>query len=217
MPDHWQSSSLVDFGPMAGGYEHWYQTQPGRRHDQFQKALVREVLPAALPGATLLDVGCGTGHWSRFFASLGYDVVGIDICAEMIAQAKSTKADGEEPRCRYVLASAESIPFDDGSFDVIAAVTTLEFVTDPQAVLDEMVRCLRPGGTIVIGTLDRTASFNRNRLARGKQPYASAHLFSMQELGELLERYGRVEMRTSTEEDASGADGALIVATLAPC
>jgi hypothetical protein len=74
---------------------------------------------------------------------------------------------------------------------VAAAITVLEFVADPEAILSEMVRCTRnDGGILVIGVLNRLSAYNRRRAARPGSLYASAHLFDPAELRDLLAPYG---------------------------
>jgi ubiquinone/menaquinone biosynthesis C-methylase UbiE len=70
---------------MAARYESWYDTPRGRRFDAAQKDAVSRLLPVPEPGQTLLEAGCGTGHWARFFAQCGYEVTGLDLSPEMIA------------------------------------------------------------------------------------------------------------------------------------
>jgi ubiquinone/menaquinone biosynthesis C-methylase UbiE len=189
--------SLYDFAPMAATYERWYSTPAGRVHDREQKALVRRFLPPIEQGHRLLDVGCGTGHWSRFFASLGLLVVGIDISSEMIAAAQSATPRG----CRFLVADAHELPFADGCFDIVAAMVTLEFVADAEKVLAEMSRCTRPAGHLLVGALNRTSPLNRRRIADRKAPYYSARMFSAPELRELLSRFGRPRLSVTSEVD----------------
>jgi len=186
--------SLYDFGRLASDYERWYETSAGRAHDQAQKSDVRRFLKPAKPGARLLDVGCGTGHWSRFFASLGYEVVGVDISQKMIQVAKTCPA----PHCRLQVADALALPFGDHRFGIVAAMSTIEFVSDASVALVEMFRCVKPNGAVLIGTLNRLAPINRHRLAKGRQPYASGRLLTPGELRKLLAPFGRVRMVASS-------------------
>lgn len=186
--------SLFDFGKLASGYERWYETPAGRAHDEAQKSDARKFVKPGKHVARLLDVGCGTGHWSRFFASLGYEVVGVDISEEMIQVAKTRP----EPNCRFQVADALALPFGDRCFDVVAAMSTIEFVSDVSLALAEMFRCVKPNGAVLIGTLNRLAAINRHRLARGRQPYASGRLLTPGELLRLLAPFGRVRMVASS-------------------
>jgi 2-polyprenyl-3-methyl-5-hydroxy-6-metoxy-1,4-benzoquinol methylase len=185
--------SLYDFGELASDYERWYDTPAGRAHDETQKSDVRKFLKPAKPGARLLDVGCGTGHWSRFFASLGYEVVGVDISEEMIQAAEGRPA----PNCCFQVADALALPFGDHGFDVVAAMSVIEFVSDASVALMEMFRCVKADGAVLIGTLNRLAPINRHRLAKGRQPYASGRLLSPSELRRLLIPSGCVRMMAS--------------------
>ncbi|HUV04729.1 MAG TPA: methyltransferase domain-containing protein [Armatimonadota bacterium] len=198
------SHSLYDFGPLAQEYDQWYETQAGQVHDRVQKADVLRVLRRPRLGDRLLDVGCGTGHWSRFFASVGYEVYGVDISPEMIAVARSAAAG----ICIFEVADVYQLPFEDASFDVVAAMATLEFLPDAATAVTEMVRCVKLDGTLLLGTLNRLSPLNQRRLAGGEQPYVSGRLFTPTELRALLSPWGRVRMvasslRGSEEQDMS--------------
>lgn len=191
--------SLFDFGPLARQYEQWYETLDGQALDRAQKEDARHLLGPAARRERLLDVGCGTGHWSSFFAEMGYQVTGIDISPEMIEVARAAVPDGS-----FQIADACELPFADGSFDVVASMATLEFVSDPAAAVREMVRCAKPGGRLLVGTLNRLAPLNQQRLSKGRQPYASANLFSPGELRRLLASLGSVRMAASSPRRHEG-------------
>jgi len=181
--------SLFDFGPMAREYDRWYDTPAGQAHDRVQKDDVRRLLRPASGGQTLLDVGCGTGHWSAFFAEMGYSVTGVDVAAAMIEVARSAV-----PQCTFQVADAHELPFDDGAFDVVASMATLEFLPEQAAAIREMARCARKHGQLLLGTLNRLAPLNQHRIAKGKPPYSAAHLLSPNELRSLLAPLGRIRM-----------------------
>lgn len=200
--------SRFDFGTMAEGYDRWYETPGGSIHDGRQKSIVRRVLPPSAVGAALLDVGCGTGHWSRFFSSLGYRVFGVDLSPEMAHQARCN----DQTHGPVAVADAGVLPFRSGTFDVVAAVAVIEFVIHLDAVISELVRCVRSNGAILVGTLNRLARLNRDRVTAGKEPYCSACLLSPPELEDLLAPIGTVEMQTTAPDVPGGEDGTFVVA-----
>ncbi len=201
---HHTANCLFDFGSIADEYDAWYETPAGWAYDRVQKADVRRFLRRRRPGSRLLDVGCGTGHWSRFFASLGYAVVGLDISKRMIETAKAKTPAGH---CVFEVADACNMPLRNSSFDVVAAMATLEFVPDVYSALTEMFRCVKSGGRVLIGTLNRLAPINLHRLAEEKQPYVSGRLLAPDELRDLLEPFGRVRMVASSEVSSNRAVG----------
>lgn len=193
---------MFDFGVMADSYNSWYETPLGRTYDVLEKKAVARALATGSNGEHLLDVGCGTGHWSAFFSRRAFVVTGVDISPEMVEVARKKGI----ANASFEVADAHSLPFEDGRFDVAAAIATLEFVRDPEVVVREMARCTRrPGGAILVGVLNALAPVNRLRKAAGKSPYDGAQLLSPRELKEMLTPYGEVKVASTTFVPLSAA------------
>jgi ubiquinone/menaquinone biosynthesis C-methylase UbiE len=187
------SPSRFDFDAEAETYDQWYETPPGPMYDRFQKKAVSRCLPLNAQGRKLLEVGCGTGHWTKFFSECGFEVTGVDVSKSMIRIAQSKNI----PGASFQIADAHSLPYNDNCFDVTAAITTLEFVRDAEAVLQEMARCTRkPSGKLVVGVLNALAGLNRSRQENSESLYAEARLFTPSQLRELLSRYGKTRLST---------------------
>jgi SAM-dependent methyltransferase len=102
-------------------------------------------------GQRVLDVGCGTGVVSVTAARLGAHVVGADLTPELLAQAKDSAAiAGVEIEWRE--ADIEQLPFEDGRFDVVLSQFGHIFAPRPAVATAEMLRVLKPGGTIAFST-----------------------------------------------------------------
>ncbi|MGC4804086.1 methyltransferase domain-containing protein [Micromonospora sp. DT233] len=108
------------------------------------------VPPAARPDAVLVDLGCGAGLLAPHLAGKGYRHVGVDLTRSALAQAA---AHGVRP----VHADATAVPLADGCADVVAAGEVLEHVPDWRHTVAEACRLLRPGGLLVLDTLNDTA------------------------------------------------------------
>ncbi|MFC6588629.1 class I SAM-dependent methyltransferase [Sulfitobacter pacificus] len=104
------------------------------------------------PQARVLDCGVGNGSLSIALSSLmkgPVDFHAIDTSTEMLAQAKSVMQHaGLDPHLQQ--ADVLSLPYKDQSFDVVMAAHVLEHLPDPQRALAEMVRVLKPGGTVFL-------------------------------------------------------------------
>jgi ubiquinone/menaquinone biosynthesis C-methylase UbiE len=160
-------------------------------YDRFEKKAIDKLLRNHTEGKRLLEVGCGTGHWSKFFSTKGYEITGIDTSERMITIAKNKNI----ARSSFHVMDGHSMSFADNSFDIAAAITTLEFVTAPDTMIAEMARCVRkPGGKLLFGVLNALSEYNQARKNETGSPYASAALFSPEKLKRLLEPLGQVQM-----------------------
>jgi ubiquinone/menaquinone biosynthesis C-methylase UbiE len=168
---------------VAREYEQWYYTPRGRLIDEQEKALLLSLLPGEHRGS-LLDVGCGTGHFTRFFACLGYRALGVDISQAMVRQAK------KKALLPYVRGDALMLPFPDSSFDIVSAITTLEFITKPEMMIAEMIRVSR--GNILFGILNSLSPMGIRRrlelLIGRENPYLYARFYSPFSLKRLIYR-----------------------------
>lgn len=164
----------------AEDYDAWYRTPRGAWIGNVEYSLLRRMLAAA-PHASLLDVGCGTGYFSRRFARDGHAVAGVDLDPAMVEFARAHAAAGE----RYAVADAQALPFAERSFDFCVSVTALCFVRDERRALEEMVRVARHG--IALGLLNRRSllCWQMGRQG-GSGAYRGAHWHTAREALSLL-------------------------------
>ncbi|MDD6800819.1 MAG: class I SAM-dependent methyltransferase [Firmicutes bacterium] len=105
-----------------------------------------------LDGKNILDMGCGAGGKSLYYASHGAKhVTGVDI-VERYARESAELADklGLGGKFTFVTASAAELPFPDGSFDTIIMNDFMEHVSEPEKALSEALRLLSPGGKLFV-------------------------------------------------------------------
>jgi SAM-dependent methyltransferase len=100
------------------------------------------------PPRTLLDLGCGTGWTSVFFARMGYDVTGVDLAPDMILAANANKARYGVENATFVTGDFERLDYEN-VFDCVALFAALHHAEDDAAVLRGAYRALRPGGVCV--------------------------------------------------------------------
>ena len=113
------------------------------------RRVVTDVTKVALPaGSVVLDVGTGPGRVARLIAAAcpKVEVEGVDLSPEMIARATSTAATTSARNVRFQVGDVVTLPFADGSVDLVVSTLSLHHWDDPAAGLDEIVRVLAPGG-----------------------------------------------------------------------
>lgn len=166
---------------LASAYEAWYETPEGRHADALEKASLRQLLEKLPHARSVLEVGCGTGHFTRWLRELGLAAAGLDRSGAMLTQADSL--DG----IPLVCGDAHRLPFADAAFDLVAFITTLEFLDRPQQAIAEALRVTRRG--LLLGVLNRWSLLGlKRRLAGLFRPtvYSAAHFYGVGELKRLL-------------------------------
>lgn len=128
----------------ASRYESWYAAPPGRRADRAEGALLDWLLGWFPSARRVLEVGCGTGHFTRRLATQGYRTIGLDRSPAMLREATRL---GSGP---LLLADAHALPILDRGVDVALLVTTLEFLESPQRALRETVRVADRGVLLLV-------------------------------------------------------------------
>lgn len=183
------------FASSARRYDLWYD-----RHPALYRAELAALKRAGGDFSGGLEVGVGTG---RFASALGMGW-GIDLVPEMLEIARKRG-------CRVFQGAGEFLPFADSSFSRVLMVTTLCFVRDPQQVVKEAFRVLRPGGKLVLGVIDPESELGRASRAR-RDPesfYANARFLSIPEVLGLIPEAFRGEIKifqSILPEEAEGKE-----------
>jgi len=122
---------------------------------RFAKRFARRLAEAQRPVRRLLDVGCGPGTLCIELARQlpEAEIVGADLSAPMLETArKGAREAGLAERVSFQPGDAADLPFEEGSFDAVVSVDTLNCVLDPRAMLSQCARVTAAGGTVLVAT-----------------------------------------------------------------
>lgn len=150
---------------LPAAYQAWRASELGRITDGIEERLVLELV-GSVAGQRVLDVGCGDGVLCVHLAGAGGIVTGLDTDPRMLAAARE-RASASGATITFVEGDARSLPFSEGSFDVVVAIAVLCFVADAEHTVKEMARVLRPGGRLVLGGLGRISLWAAKRRLSG--------------------------------------------------
>jgi SAM-dependent methyltransferase len=110
-------------------------------------------------GRTVLEVGCGAGVDLARFAKGGADVTGVDLSASAIDLARAN-FEQQGLAGRFEVADGEQLPFADNSFDLVFAHGVVQYTADPQQLVNECRRVLKPGGEAIFQVYNRISWLN---------------------------------------------------------
>lgn len=164
-------------------YEQWYEGRY-KRAEVWQKKVMEQLLLKDTRVKTLLEFGCGTTRFTRWWHEIGIEATGGDISPFMLGQAIHLfKGD-------LVMADSHNMPFKNHTFDSLAFITTFEYYRDPVKVIQEAARVAKYG--ICMGMMNRnTPKFFRRRIqqAFGKNPfYVTATFYTPASLIKIIEK-----------------------------
>jgi ubiquinone/menaquinone biosynthesis C-methylase UbiE len=165
------------------------------------------------PAENLLDIGCGNGSQTEFFARHLKFCIGIDLQYSRLAGFDSSLRQAGILNISMIGGSAEQLPFQDRSFSIVTCFEMLEHVPDQQQTLREIWRVLKLGGTIILSVPHRWWIFEThgailpllpwNRVPffswlpkRLHDRWARARNYTHGEIAQILQHSGFCEIRT---------------------
>lgn len=158
-------------------YEDYYEGRY-KRAEIWQKKILAELIRKDKRVETLLEYGCGTTRFTRWWEEIGIEATGADLSPFMLAEGNRL-FDGD-----LVWADAHHMPFRDNSFDALAFVATFAYYDDPVKVIREAARVGRCG--IIFGIMNRNSTkVARRRIQElfGQNPYyETAHFYTPEKL-----------------------------------
>jgi SAM-dependent methyltransferase len=154
---------------------------------------------AGCAGKSVLEIGCGIGNDLSRFARAGAHVTGIDIADRAIELSRSN-FDQRALNGQFVQMDGEALAFDDNTFDLAYCHTVLQFTPNPERLIDEIHRVLKPGGKALIMVLNRRSWLMwMHRVFKVRIDYLDSpvyHLFSVDEFHRMLDRFDDCDVFT---------------------
>jgi len=145
----------------------------------------------------VLDVACGPGLVACEFARYAGHVSGIDITSGMIAQAAARQRASGLTNIDWRVGDATRLPFDDASYSVVVTRYSFHHFPDPKAVLSEMLRVCKPGGTILIADVvqrpENASAYDELELLRDP---SHVHALTFSEMESIIVQSGLLDVRT---------------------
>jgi SAM-dependent methyltransferase len=163
-------SSAPLYAALAAGYDAHFAASHRRAYDELAWEFCVAVVGSA--PATVVDVGCGVGRWGTRLVAAGHRVVGIEPAPAMAAQARQRLAGAD---FTLVEARVEDAVLPAGSADVVLAMGSLQYATDPAAAIARCAGWVRPGGAVCV-LLDSRQALVLELLAAGRTDEALERL-----------------------------------------
>jgi len=165
------------FNEVAHKYDSWYATPMGRFVDDVETRLAFELFSPE-EGMNILDAGCGTGNFSIKLAKRGARVTGIDLSTEMMAVAKE-KANRKNIDIEFLEMNIYDLAFPDNYFDGVFSMAVFETLPESQKAFQELMRVLKPGKFLMIGTIRKDSAWGKSYEKRIQEDPNTIYRFSI--------------------------------------
>ncbi len=179
-----QNDSKYQQKQTAREYEDSFATKY-KRADQLEKRLLTKLLGQFKESESLLDIGCGTAHFTRWIDFHGLECYGVDTSISMLHEAKKMWVNG-----RLLQSEGTHLPFKDKSMDLVIYVTSLEYLQNISTAFSEAYRVARKG--IIVGLLNKkspgTIRKQIKALTKNASFYSNAHFYSFSNIKETLNK-----------------------------
>jgi ubiquinone/menaquinone biosynthesis C-methylase UbiE len=172
------------FDSLPDSYDKWFTTPIGKLVKESELKLILKMLKPR-SGELILDAGCGTGVFTSGIIESGASVIGLDVSRPMLKKAIHKI----KHRFSCVCADMLHLPFENNTFDKAISITAIEFIKDARQALGELERVTKPGGAIVVATLNSLSPWadkRRKHSEKAEGIFAFAIFRSPDELAELL-------------------------------
>ena len=148
------------FDDLANRYDSWFETPLGKKIFESERSCIEKLIKK-VEDKFAVDLGIGTGLFTKILREKGYKVIGIDISDEMLKIAKNRgfeviKHDLNNP-----------LPFNDESFDFVFSMTSIEFLKNPENLFEEVKRVLKKDGEFLLITLNSLSLWAFVRRVKG--------------------------------------------------
>lgn len=166
-------------------YDRWFTTPIGQLVHHYEDEILLSYLDAR-PGELILDVGCGTGIFTTGVLHSGARVVGADVSVPMLRVAVARSGAGFAGVCADMCA----LPFSNNAFDRVFSMTAIEFVADGAGAIAELNRVVKPGGRVVVTTLNSLSPWaerrRHNAATKGHELFQDISFRSPEEMRQLV-------------------------------
>jgi ubiquinone/menaquinone biosynthesis C-methylase UbiE len=173
------------FATIASTYEDWFDSPLGAFVDHCELQALALLLPDVRAN-TIVEIGAGTGHITRFLTRYARQVIAIEPSSAMQSEGQRRLADLS--LCGLIQWDddrADKLPYPDNQFDGAVLFTTLEFVDQPVNALHEALRVVRSGGWVIVGLLPALSAWvalYRYKADCGVMPWATARFYTREDL-----------------------------------